>query len=276
MTDQYRVFGNPIAQSRSPQIHTAFAAQSGQDIEYRAQLVELGGFEQAASEFFASGGKGINITAPFKEDAYRFAHRLSAGARTAGAVNTLAVESSGEIVGYTTDGMGLVTDLLRQGQLIKDQNILLLGAGGAVRGVLTALLEKEPSKLVIANRTYEKATQLAKGFSGYGPVQACPMDDFDEHKFDLVINGTSASLSGQELDLPSSILANNAFCYDMVYSAEPTAFMQWGQSAGADSSDGLGMLVGQAAESFRIWRGVSVDIVKVIARLRAEMLNKQS
>lgn len=276
MTDQYCVFGNPIAQSRSPQIHTDFAAQTDEDISYSAQLVELGGFDKAASAFFARGGRGINITAPFKEDAYRFAHRLSPGARIAGAVNTLALESGGEIVGHTTDGAGLVADLLRQAQPLKDQNILLLGAGGAVRGVLAPLLEMQPTKLTIANRTYEKALQLAKGFGGYGPIDACPMAELCEQKFDLIINGTSASLSGSAIDLSPEILADGSFCYDMVYSANPTAFMDWASANGANTSDGLGMLVGQAAESFRIWRGVSVDIVKVIATLRAEMLNGQS
>ena len=276
MTDQYCVFGNPIAQSRSPQIHKDFASQTGEDINYSAQLVELGGFDAAASEFFAGGGRGLNITAPFKEDAYRFASRLSPGARIAGAVNTLALEPSGEVVGHTTDGAGLVADLLRQGQSLKNQNILLLGAGGAVRGVLAPLLEMKPTNLIIANRTYEKALQLAKGFRGYGPINACPLIELGGQKFDLVINGTSASLSGSAIDLPTEILADSCFCYDMVYSAAPTAFMDWAAASGADTSDGLGMLVGQAAESFRIWRGVSVDIVKVIATLRAEMLNGQS
>lgn len=284
MTDRYCVFGNPIAQSRSPQIHTDFASQTGEDINYSAQLVELGGFDAAASEFFAGGGRGLNITAPFKEDAYRFAHRLSPGARIAGAVNTLALDPSGEIVGHTTDGAGLVADLLRQGQPLQGQNILLLGAGGAVRGVLAPLLEMKPAKLIIANRTYEKALQLAKGFGGYGPIDACPLielgvelgAELGGQKFDLIINGTSASLSGSSIDLPPQILADSCFCYDMVYSAVPTAFMDWAAACGADASDGLGMLVGQAAESFRIWRGVSVDIVKVIATLRAEMLNEQS
>lgn len=275
MTDQYAVFGNPIAHSRSPQIHAAFARQTGEDISYEAQLVEPDGFEAAASAFFAAGGKGLNITVPFKEDAYRFARRLSPAARIAGAVNTLALESNGEIVGYTTDGIGLVADLLRQAQQLKDQKILLLGAGGAVRGVLAPLLEAGPSKLVIANRTHEKASQLAKGFAGYGPVEACPLTELAGQTFDLVINGTSASLSGLGIDLPAEILAEHSFCYDMVYSAKPTVFMKWGAASGANTSDGLGMLVGQGAESFRIWRGISVDIVNVIATLRAEMLNEQ-
>lgn len=273
MTDRYIVIGNPIAQSRSPQIHAAFALQSGEDIDYGSQLVEPGGFEQAATDFFASGGRGINITAPFKEDAYRFADRLSAGARIAGAVNTLALEPDGEVVGHTTDGAGLIADLARQGQPVKGQNILLLGAGGAVRGVLAPLLELQPSKLIIANRTHAKAVQLAKGFSGYGPVEPCELANLGGQKFDLVINGTSSSLSGDVIDLPSEVIGGQSFCYDMVYSAKPTDFMEWGIAAGAQTSDGLGMLVGQAAESFKIWRGVSVDIVKVIATLRAEMLN---
>jgi len=270
------VVGNPIAQSRSPRIHRLFAEQSGEDISYDSKLVERGEFDWVAEDFFASGGKGINITAPFKQDAYRFAHRLSSGARTAGAVNTLAIEAEGEVVGHNTDGVGLVADLMRQDQPLKDQKILILGAGGAVRGVLEPLLKTRPTKLVIANRTHEKALQLAKGFAGYGSIEACPMDKLGSQGFDLIINGTSASLAGQAIALPREILADNSFCYDMVYACEPTAFMQWAADSGAKSSDGLGMLVGQAAESFRIWRGVSVDIVKVIATLRAEMLNEQS
>lgn len=276
MTDRYMVVGNPIAQSRSPRIHSLFAEQSGEDIFYDSMLVEPEEFDQVAGEFFSSGGKGMNITAPFKQDAYRFAQRLSTGARTAGAVNTLSRESTGEIVGHNTDGVGLVADLVRQQQPVNDQKILVLGAGGAVRGVLEPLLNMAPAKLVIANRTYDKAEQLAKGYAGYGSIEACPIDQLTAECFDLVINGTSASLAGQTIELPREILGNACFCYDMVYSSEPTAFMNWAAEAGARTSDGLGMLVGQAAESFRIWRGVSVDIVKVIATLRAEMLNVQS
>lgn len=276
MTDRYLVVGNPIAQSRSPQIHQQFAEQTGEDISYQAKLVDLEGFEKAATEFFEGGGKGMNITMPFKQDAYRFAHRLSSGARIAGAVNTLMAGENGEIVGHNTDAAGLIADLLRQGQTIAAQNILILGAGGAVRGVLEPLLQAAPSKLTIANRTFEKAQQLATGFAGYGPIQACSMQELGSESFDLIINGTSTSLAGAALDLPAGILAPNSFCYDMVYAAEPTPFMNWAISQGAAASDGLGMLVGQAAESFRIWRGTSPNFVKAIATLRSDMLNGQA
>ena len=261
MTDSYLVVGNPIAQSRSPQIHRQFAEQTDEDISYEAVLVDIDGFEKAAAEFFDGGGKGMNITMPFKEDAYRFAHRLSPGARIAGAVNTLVAGENGEIIGHNTDAAGLIADILRQEQTIAGQNILILGAGGAVRGVLEPLLQTAPSKLTIANRTFEKAQQLAKGFAGYGPIQACPMQDLGTESFDLIINGTSTSLAGAALDLPA---------------AEPTPFMNWVISQGATASDGLGMLVGQAAESFRIWRGISPNFVKVIATIRTEMLNGQA
>jgi|TARA_B110000483_G_scaffold141911_1_gene169465 shikimate dehydrogenase len=276
MTDRYLVVGNPIAQSRSPQIQRQFAEQKDEDISYEAMLVDIDGFEKAAAEFFDGGGMGMNITMPFKEDAYRFAHRLSPGARIAGAVNTLVAGENGEIIGHNTDAAGLIADILRQEKTIAGQSILILGAGGAVRGVLGPLLQGTPSKLTIANRTFEKAQQLAKGFAGYGPIQACPMQNLGTESFDLIINGTSTSLAGAALELPADILTPNSFCYDMVYAAEPTPFMSWAISQGATASDGLGMLVGQAAESFRIWRGISPNFVKIIATIRTEMLNEQA
>lgn len=272
MTDRYAVFGNPIAQSKSPRIHQLFAEASAQDLDYVAQLVAPDQFEVAAEKFFAEGGLGLNITLPFKQDAYAFARRLSAPARVAGAVNTLAREGN-DIVGYNTDGAGLLHDL--QARLrwpVANKRVLILGAGGAVRGVLGPLLDASPALLVIANRTHAKAEQLARGFEGYGPIQACQMDALKQ-PFDLIINGTSASLGNQAIELPEGILNESSFCYDMVYGAQPTAFMLWAQAHGASAADGLGMLVAQAAESFRIWRGVMPDFVKVVATLRAEMVN---
>ncbi len=280
MTDRYLVVGNPIAQSRSPQIHSLFAEQTGEALSYESKLVELDGFEAAAKKFFSEGGRGMNITMPFKEDAYRFADRLSAGAQIAGAVNTLAASEDGEIIGHNTDAAGLIADIERQGKVITHQRVLVLGAGGAVRGILEPMLKLGPKELVIANRTHEKAQQLAKGFAGYGSIRSCPLDALldgaGSEAFDLVINGTSTSLAGASLELPAGILVPSSLCYDMVYAAQPTAFMQWALSQGASASDGLGMLVGQAAESFRIWRGVSPDFVNVIATLRSDMLNGQT
>ena len=276
--DKYSVFGNPIAQSKSPFIHGAFAQSSGEAIEYTSQLVAVDEFEFAAAEFFSQGGKGLNITAPFKGDAYAYATQLTPRARRAGAVNTLALQEDGSILGDTTDGVGLVTDIVDNlGWAIEDKKVLILGAGGAARGVLESLFEHSPKVICIANRTASKATSLAKGFADLGNIQGIGLDKLGDslEAYDLVISATSAGLSGEEVDLPEAIISEETLAYDMIYSAEPTAFMRWAAARGAKTSDGLGMLVGQAAESFRIWRGVSPNFVKVIASLRSEMLNRR-
>ncbi len=271
--DRYVVFGNPIRQSRSPQIHAAFAEQTGQRLTYRAQLIELGHFAEVAHEFFAGGGKGCNITVPFKLYAYAFAGELSGRARRAGAVNTLAAQSDGSIYGDNTDGVGLVRDIEQNlAWEIHDKRALIIGAGGAVRGVLEPLLRRHPRHLVIANRTLEKAEQLAGEFSDLGAVRACAFDAFDDEQFDLIINATSAGLHGETLELPASLLAQGCCCYDMTYGAEPTPFMRWAASEAAWAvADGLGMLVEQAAESFCIWRGVRPQTRPVIDMLRASL-----
>lgn len=270
VVDQYAVFGNPIKHSRSPQIHAAFAEQTGQALHYRAHKVELGRFAEVASEFFRNGGRGLNITVPFKIDAFEFADELSGRARRAGAVNTLALGEDGRIYGDNTDGVGMVRDINDNlGWPIAGQRILVLGAGGAVRGVLGPLLKQRPEELVIANRTPEKAEALADLFAELGPVSGEPFEALGERQFDLVINGTSASLSGDLPPLPSQILSNEACVYDMMYGPEPTPFMRWaaGEAAWA-VSDGLGMLVEQAAESFCIWRGLRPDTRPVIDAIR--------
>lgn len=269
--DRYVVFGNPIKHSRSPQIHAAFAEQTGQPLTYRAQLVELGGFEAAAREFFESGGKGCNITVPFKLEAYAFADELSGRARRAGAVNTLALQGDGSIYGDNTDGVGLVRDIEQNlAWEIHAKRVLIVGAGGAVRGVLEPVLKRHPECLVIANRTVEKAEQLAREFADLGAVRASAFDELDGAQFDLIINATSASLHGEALALPSSLLAEDCCCYDMTYGAEPTPFMRWAAGAAAWAvADGLGMLVEQAAEAFCIWRGVRPQTRPVIDLLRA-------
>lgn len=274
--DQYVVFGNPIAQSKSPVIHTSFAKQTEQTITYRSQLVDVDGFIQAADEFFQSGGKGVNITSPFKGDAYNYANRLSPRARRAAAVNTLALQEDGSILGDTTDGVGLVSDIVHNlGWKIEGKTILILGAGGAVRGVLEALLELKPESTCIANRTASKAVSLAKGFSDLGVIRGIGLDDLESQTegFDLVISATSAGLAGETVELPQCIIKNGddeqSCAYDMIYRAAPTPFMEWATAQGAKTSDGLGMLVGQAAESFKVWRGVEPETKTIIETLRS-------
>lgn len=269
--DQYAVFGNPISQSKSPWIHRRFAEQTGQSLEYRAQLVDAAGFDAAADEFFQSGGKGLNITTPFKDDAYTYANSLTARARRAAAVNTLALQADGSILGDTTDGIGLVRDITENlGWDIDNKKVLVLGAGGAVRGMLEPLLAAKPSSVTIANRTASKALSLAKGFADLGEVQGLGLDQLNQ-SYDLIINGTSVHLSHESIPLPVEIISADSYAYDMAYGAKPTAFVQWAQNLGAETSDGLGMLVGQAAESFRIWRGVMPETTNLISQLRAEL-----
>ena len=243
MTDKYAVFGNPIAHTRSPMIHQMFAEQTGQRMEYASQLVEENNFTTAADDFFFNGGKGLNVTVPFKQDA------------------------------FTTDGVGLVGDIINQlGWTIKAKRVLVLGAGGAVRGVLEPLLAQQPQHVVIANRTLSKALKLSKDFAELGYLLGCSLDMLDGQEFDLIINGTSASLNGSELSLPKSLIGpEGSACYDMMYGSSPTLFVQWALNGGATASDGLGMLVGQAAESFYSWRGVRPSTTEVLKALRGAL-----
>ncbi|MGB1236820.1 MAG: shikimate dehydrogenase [Pseudomonadales bacterium] len=268
MADQYAVFGNPIHHSKSPQIHSAFAQQTAQDIEYTALLIGLDEFVSRAEAFFASGGKGFNITVPFKEQAYQFAQQLSPQAQLAGAVNTLLIDN-GVICGHNTDGLGLVSDLIDNCRVnITGAKVLVLGAGGAVRGCLQPLLDQRPAQITIANRTLSKAQQLASIFKSDITVRGVGYSDVDD-SYDLIINGTSASLNSELPPLKHSVLAEGAFCYDMMYGAQDTKFISWARHNGCErSSDGLGMLVCQAAEAFRLWRGVAPATNEVIHRLR--------
>jgi shikimate dehydrogenase len=270
--DSYAVMGNPITHSKSPLIHSLFAEQTRQKMQYTAIHVDLGGFEQAVGNFNASGGKGLNITVPFKQEAFAVVTAISDRAKRAGAVNTIKFESK-EIFGDNTDGIGLVNDLQHNLHLdLKDQRILLMGAGGAARGVIAPLLETHPAMLVIANRTPDKAVALAKAFGDLGYVQGCGYSQLAELQFDLVINATAASLQGEVPTLPDELLAEHAVCYDMMYGAKPTAFMAWAAVHGAANSvDGLGMLVEQAAESFYLWRGVRPETPPVIAAVRQKL-----
>ena len=273
--DRYAVFGNPIKHSKSPQIHTLFAEQTKQSLIYTAELVEIGHFNQAIKDFIQNKGKGLNVTVPFKEDAWSCATQHSDRAQRAGAVNTLIVKPEGELFGDTTDGIGLVRDLTQNHNIqLNDKDILVIGAGGAVRGVLEALLEQQPSSLLIANRTRQKALQLAKDFSDLGNIKGCGLDEIKNASFDIVINGTSASLQGELPPLPDSLFRKNSCSYDMMYAAQATPFMQWSTKNGAAKVyDGLGMLVEQAAESFYIWRNVRPETKPVIQNIRDQLIN---
>lgn len=265
MTDRYAVFGHPIAHSRSPLIHRAFARQTGQDMDYEAILAPLDGFAASVAAFVAAGGRGANVTVPFKEAAFALADRLSPRAERAGAVNTLTFEA-GSIAGDNTDGAGLVADLGRNLHCaLAGRRILLLGAGGAARGVIQPLLDQHPAALVIANRTVGRAQALAELF-GHGVV-GCGFEDIDR-PFDLVINATAASLAGELPPLPPHIFAPGALAYDMMYGRD-TPFLDFARTHGASTADGLGMLVEQAAEAFFLWRGVRPDTAPVIVGLRA-------
>lgn len=266
--DQYLVYGNPIAQSRSPDIHHIFASKSQQNINYQKKLVGLDDFSTAVNHFISLGGKGANVTAPFKEQALRLADILTERASLAGAVNTLTFKK-GKIYGDNTDGEGLVQDLLMHGVILKQSKILILGAGGAVRGVLLPMLAQNPNAITIANRTVSKAKDLCQHFNDER-LSSCSFDETIGQEFDLVINATSASLSGDLPPIPASIITNEIVCYDMVYGKNETPFLQWARAQGAmQVIDGLGMLVGQAAVSFTIWRGITPDVKPVIATLRA-------
>jgi shikimate dehydrogenase len=270
MLDRYAVVGNPVKHSKSPRIHTLFAAATGEQMEYEKLQAPLDGFAAMLQPFFANGGKGLNITVPFKEQAWELSRWRSPLAEKAGAVNTLLLGNDGLLHGYNTDGIGLLRDLTQnQGLTVQGQRVLLVGAGGAVRGVLGPLLAEKPALLVVANRTASRAEELAALFADEGEIKASTFEALEGQSFDLIINGTSASLTGELPDLPAGILAKKATAYDMVYGGE-TPFMQWARQQGAAHiCDGLGMLVEQAAEAFFIWRGVRPDTAPVLQALRA-------
>lgn len=282
--DRYAVFGNPISHSKSPFIHDQFAALTQESLTYEAILAPIDGFEASLKSFFSSGGKGANITVPFKEQAFALCDSVSAEAALAGAVNTLSLLADGSIRGDNTDGLGLVADLISQLGSVQHKRVLLVGAGGAARGCILPLLNAGVGQLVITNRTQTKAQDLVDIFSQVGgnryqdKLSAFSMSELTG-KFDLVINSTSASLTGELLPLPESIIASTSVCYDMMYGAMPTAFNQWGlQQGAAKVIDGLGMLVGQAAKSFALWRTVEPDtaaVLAVLSLLRERLLREK-
>lgn len=271
MTDRYAVVGNPISHSKSPLIHAEFARQTGQNLAYEAILAPLDGFAETVRKFQAEGGKGLNVTVPFKREAWRLATRLTERARLAEAVNTLRFEVDGAILGDNTDGAGLTRDIRENlGIDIEGRRVLLMGAGGAARGVLLPLLEHKPGELTIANRTPEKAVELARHFAPYGQVEGGDYARLAGRQFDIVINATSSSLSDALPPLPRGVFAEGALAYDMMYGKGLTPFLQFAQDNGAAHlSDGLGMLVEQAAESFLLWRGVRPETAPVITLLKS-------
>lgn len=272
--DQYAVMGNPIAHSKSPKIHTLFAIQTGQSLEYRAILVEPGHFTAAADGFRDAGGRGLNVTVPFKQDAWRYVEERGSHGEQARAVNTILFREDGSAFGDNTDGVGLIRDLtINHGFDLADKRILLLGAGGAARGVLLPLLAEQPEVLAIANRTPDKAVELAAIFNDLGPISGGGFDELQGQSFDLIINATAAGLNDAVPPLPDGVLNKNGWCYDMMYGDRPTTFVRWGREHGAAHAlDGLGMLVEQAAESFYLWRGVRPKTAPVIAALRGRVM----
>lgn len=269
MTDRYAVVGNPISHSKSPLIHAAFARQTGQDLCYEALLAPLDGFAQCVAEFRRAGGKGLNVTVPFKVEAWQLATRLSERARLAQAVNTLQFAEGGEIYGDNTDGAGLVRDIVHNlGFPLEGKTILLMGAGGAARGVLLPMLEMRPASVFIVNRTAAKAGELQAQFAAFGTLTAGSYEALQGKSFDVVINATSSGLDDQLPPLPPGVFADGALAYDMMYGKE-TPFLVFAREQGAQTvADGLGMLVEQAAEAFLLWRGMRPDTLSVREMLR--------
>jgi shikimate dehydrogenase len=269
LSDRYAVVGNPVGHSKSPQIHEAFARQTGQDLVYTRLLAPLDDFAGTARRFFAEGGAGLNVTVPFKHEAWRLVDAREGGAEAAAAVNTIRRDGR-RLTGYNTDGPGLVADLERNlGVAIAGRRVLLMGAGGASHGVVQPLLERGPAQLAIVNRSRDKAEALARRFAGAGGGPAAlAYGELAGRRFDLVINATSAGLAGELPPLPDTLFAPGALAYDMMY-GRLTVFLAFARARGVATADGLGMLVEQAAESFLIWRGVRPQTAPVIAQLRA-------
>jgi len=269
MTDRYGVMGHPVAHSKSPFIHKQFAAQTGQNLVYEAIDAGLGEFAAAVERFRDTGGRGLNVTLPFKEEAFRLAESTTERAQRALAVNTLCFEEDG-VRGDNTDGVGLIRDLKSNLKVvISGRRTLLIGAGGAARGVLGLLLDEAPAELVIANRTAERARSLLQSFRSQGTLRVSSFEALEDTAFDLVINATSAGVRGETPPVPPSAICAGGCAYDMMYGAGSTAFVEWARAAGAGTAvDGLGMLVEQAAESFSVWRGMRPQTAPVLRSLR--------
>jgi shikimate dehydrogenase len=272
MTDRYAVIGNPIAHSQSPFIHAEFAKETGENISYERLYADVDKFKPVVDEFRQSGALGLNVTLPFKGDAYRYASELTERARAAEAVNTLTFRD-GKVYGDNTDGVGLVRDIVENLEFpIKDQRVLILGAGGAVRGVLVPILAEQPKSLTIANRTLIKAEALAHQFGKFGQIEAVGYEGLEGRQFDIIINATSTSLSNELPPIPRGVFSTRTLAYDMVYSKGLTPFLARAQAEHAGMlADGLGMLVEQAAESFAIWRGKQPE-TRLVTNLLRDLL----
>ena len=267
--DKYAVFGNPIKHSKSPKIHAAFAEQLGEEIDYQAILSPIDEFEKTLKEFFANGGKGANVTLPFKEQAYKLVDELTERAKLAGAVNTIFALPDGRLLGDNTDGIGLVNDIKANNYSFKDKTVLLLGAGGAARGTILPILQQQPSKLVIVNRTAAKAQQLANEFSSFGNLAGYGFTDLPIEPYHLIINSTSASVSNDIPPLSIEAVKECELAYDMFYANNDTSFNSWIQThSKAQTLDGSGMLVGQAAEAYYVWRNKKPDVSPVLTDLK--------
>lgn len=276
--DRYAVFGNPIGHSKSPFIHTQFAQALGEQLQYEAILAPVDNFADSWREFVAAGGKGANITVPFKQQAYQLAEQLSDQAKQAQAVNTLYIDKYGKLCGDNTDGIGLVMDLRRLQQKLAASTVLILGAGGATRGVIAPLLQAGVANIVIANRTLSKAQAIADMFNQTvnkevkQQVQAADLAQIPDLAYNIVINATSSGLMGERPLIAEKHLQHCLLAYDMLYGAEPTTFLRWAKQSGVPlQADGLGMLVAQAAESFYIWRGKRPEVAPVLSMLSEQL-----
>ena len=272
--DRYGVVGHPVSHSLSPFIHGLFARQTSQAMEYRRYDVAPADFRRWVLEFFAQGGRGLNVTVPHKRAAAELANQLTPRAERAGAANTLSFVDGNRVVADNTDGTGLVRDLRQNLQLrLKGSRILIIGAGGAARGVLGPLIAAHPAEVVIANRTPERAVELAREFPEQHLVRAFGFRLLPEVPYDVVINATSASLAGDLPDIGPGIFGDRTVAYDMAYGSKGTAFVHWARENGAATAvDGIGMLVEQAAESFQVWRGVRPSTVEALDALRSRAL----
>jgi len=263
--DRYAVIGNPIEHSKSPDIHLLFADQTGEQLHYEKIRADEDKFSQVVSKFFADGGKGLNVTVPFKNDACAFVDELTDYAKHAGAVNTIYKNDNGKFIGANTDGIGLLRDLKKSLRVpIINTKILIVGAGGATQGIVEPLLNEQPTELIIANRAVSKADSIAEQFNNFAKnncsVGSCALDKIPNQPFDLVLHATSAGLQGNNVELPVEIVGPNTCCYDLLYSDQDTPFMAWAKNNNAGKVvDGFGMLLEQAAEAFYIWRGMRPD-----------------
>jgi shikimate dehydrogenase len=273
MTDRYAIVGNPVGFSKSPLIHTEFARQTGQDIEYTKLEAPLGQFKEAVDAFRAAGAKGVNVTAPFKLDAYAYATEVSQAAQLAGAANALSFDGD-KVRAENFDGIGLVNDIQRNlGFSLQGKRVLMLGAGGAARGALLPFLAQQPAEFVLANRTAAKAEALAQQCQGAGPIRGCSLRDLEGLGFDIVLNATSASLTGELPAVPASVFSQAQLAYELAYAKGLTPFLRLAQGAGVQRlADGVGMLVEQAAEAFQWWRGVRPDTAALIQQLTVPLV----